>query len=76
VLPRGELYESRLDQFDIRFTKVFQFGKAKVRGSFDVYNLMNNSTILQAVTSLGPAWRNPSQFLSPRLFKVGGQIDF
>jgi hypothetical protein len=76
VLPPGELYEARLNQFDLRFTKVLRMGRARIQGSFDMYNLFNDGTILLAVTRYGPTWRNPSQFLSPRLFKLGTQIDF
>jgi hypothetical protein len=77
VLPAGELYEQRLNQLDLRFTKIFRFGsRARIQGSFDMYNLLNDSTILLGVTRYGPTWRNPSQFLAPRLFKVGAQVDF
>jgi hypothetical protein len=76
VLPGGTMYESRLNQFDLRFTKIFNIGRAKVQGNFDIYNVFDDSTILLAVTRYGSAWRSPSQFLAPRLFKFGGQIDF
>ena len=76
VLPVGELYGNRLNQLDLRFTKVFRFGGARVQGSFDMYNLLNDSTILLGITRFGPTWRYPSQFLAPRLFKLGAQVDF
>ena len=76
TLPAGQLYEQRLNQVDVRFTKMFEFGKAKIQAKFDAYNLLNDSTILLGVSRFGPTWRNPSQFLAPRIFKLGAQIDF
>jgi hypothetical protein len=76
VLPAGVLYESRLNQFDLRFSKIFTMGRYRITGNFDAYNITNDSTILLGVTRYGPTWRSPSQFLAPRLFKFGAQIDF
>ena len=61
---------------DLRFTKALTFGRAKVQAKFDAYNLLNDSTILLGVSRFGPTWRNPSQFLAPRIFKLGAQVDF
>ena len=76
TLPAGQLYEQRLNQVDLRFTKALTFGRAKVQAKFDAYNLLNDSTILLGVSRFGPTWRNPSQFLAPRIFKLGAQLDF
>ena len=82
MLPAGTQYESRLNQFDLRFTKIVKFGHARLQGSFDIYNLFNDSTILLeqgrygTLAAASPLWRQPSQFLAPRLLKFGVQMDF
>ena len=49
----------------------------------DVYNVLNNSTILTynqtfspTVTSGSAAWLAPTAVLTPRFLKISAQIDF
>jgi hypothetical protein len=76
LIPPGTLYEDRLQQVDLRFTRRFQVGKARVRGNFDIYNLLNASSILSENLGYGPQWMRPVQILGGRVFKFGGQLDF
>ena len=61
---------------DIRFTRRVEFGKAKVRGNFDIYNLLNGSAILSENLGYGSRWMQPVQILGGRVFKFSGQLDF
>jgi len=70
------IFEPRFTQLDVRFTKKFRFGGARLEGDFDIYNLLNSAAVLSANSTYGPAFMRPSQILIARFFKVGGRIDF
>ena len=76
VLPPGVLYEDRLQQVDVRFSRVVPMGKSKVRANFDVYNLSNRSNVLNMTTRFGPQWLQPIQIMGGRLLKLSAQFDF
>ena len=70
----------RLNQTDLRFSKVLSFRSGRLTGMFDIYNLFNASTIT-AVNSRygspnGGQWLTPTAFLPGRLFKFGAQLNF
>ena len=81
---QNTVFEDRLNQVDLRFTKILRFGKTKIQGNFDIYNLLNGSSILSegtrytavGATVVGAAWLQPTQIFAARLFKFGFQIDF
>jgi len=71
------LFESdRLNQFDLRISKIVRVGHGRVTGMFDVYNLFNANSVLASLSAYGPNWQRPSAILGARLFKVGAQFDF
>ena len=69
-------FEDRLTQVDVRLAKTFSFGRGRLQGTFDLYNLFNTRTILSLNTTFGPTWRVPTGVLGGRLFKLGGQFNF
>ena len=69
-------FEKRLTQVDLRLTKNFRFGRASLKGDFDVYNVFNARDVLSQVLTYGPSWRRPTVVLGGRLFKFGAQINF
>lgn len=75
VVP-NTIFEDRLTQVDVRLTKIFKVGSTRVQGMFDVYNILNASTILSEVTTYGSSWLRPTAILGGRLFKFGAQLDF
>jgi hypothetical protein len=75
VVP-NTIFEDRLTQVDVRLTKIFKVGSTRVQGMFDVYNILNASTILSEITTYGPNWLRPTAILGGRLFKFGAQLDF
>jgi len=72
----NEQFEDRLNQLDVRFSKVFKLGPTRLQAQFDIYNLLNANTILVVNTRLGPSFLQPSNVLGARLFKLGAQLDF
>src|SRR5262249_51929152 len=41
LLPANVLYERRLNQLDVRFTKIVKVGRSRLQGMFDIYNALN-----------------------------------
>jgi len=76
ILPPGMLYGERLNDLDLRFTKLFPFGRMKTRVNFDLYNAFNRSPVLSQNNTFGPAWQTPTGILQARLFKISAQFDF
>ena len=76
LLVPNTMFEDRLNQVDLRFSKIVRIGGARVQGMLDIYNLFNANTILDVNTRIGPNWLRPNSILSARLFKFGVQLDF
>ena len=76
IVAPAKMYEKRLSQVDLRLTKNFRFGKTKLQGQFDVYNIFNGATVLAVNSTFGPQYLNPTGVMGPRLFKFGAQFDF
>jgi hypothetical protein len=77
IIPPGTLYEPRLQQVDLRFSKALRLGGTRrLRGNLDVYNVFNASNVLNMNTTYGASWTNVTQILSGRLFRIGAQLDF
>jgi hypothetical protein len=70
------MFEDRVTQLDLRFTKLLQLNRARVRAHVDLYNAFNARTILSTNTTVGPAWLRPTNILGGRLVRLGGQVDF
>ena len=76
LMPKGTLYGSRVNQVDLRWTKVIRLGNKRLQGMFDLYNAFNASPYLSVQTRYGSAWQNPTQTMIGRLAKFAAQIDF
>jgi hypothetical protein len=77
LIPPRSMFEARLQQVDLRLSRVFRLGGTRrVRGNFDVYNVLNAGNVLNMNTTYGPTWTNVTQILSGRLLRVGAQFDF
>jgi hypothetical protein len=76
IAPQA-VFGDRLNQIDLRFTKRLTIGPAaRLAINADIYNLTNNNWIIGYTANFGPNFMRPTQVLSPRLFKIGGQFDF
>ena len=70
------MYEPRLTQLDVRFTKILNFGGAQVRGWIDLFNIFNANTVTSISDAYGPVYPLVSGVMGGRLLKFGGQFDF
>jgi hypothetical protein len=77
LIPDKTMFEDRLQQVDLRFSRVFRFGgTTALRANLDIYNVLNASNVLNMNTNYGATWTNVTQILSGRLLRIGAQFDF
>ena len=72
-------FEDRVNQIDLRFAKLFKGTVGHVRGTFDLYNAFNGSTVLGRNNAFGIAgvgWGRPTALMGGRLMKVGVQLSW
>jgi len=71
------VFGDRMNQIDIRLSKRFTLSTAsRFAINLDLYNVTNSNWIIGYQPNFGPNFLRPTQVLSPRLFKIGGQYDF
>jgi hypothetical protein len=79
VVKPGTLYGERMNQVDLRLSKIFRLGPRRLEGMFDLYNLLNQNAIVQVNNTYGTngaAWLVPQRILPARLIKFGVQVNF
>ena len=76
LVEPNTLWEDRIRQVDIRFSKTFRMGRYRVQANFDAYNALNASPILSMNTRYGASWRQPTEILAARTLKLGGNFTF
>lgn len=76
LIPPNTVFEPRLQQLDLRLTRMLRFGRFRTQGSVDVYNAFNSSSILNMTTRYGPRWLDAIQVMGARLLKFSVRVDF
>jgi hypothetical protein len=76
LIQPGTVYGDRLNQFDLRFTKIVPVGKGRVDLNVDLYNAFNSDAILTQLNNFGPAWQLPLSVIQPRFVKFSARWDF
>ena len=77
ILPPGTVFGDRLNQLDLRFAKLFDFGVGgNVRASFDIYNLFNANAVSREVAAFGADYLRPIGLQPGRLAKISFQLNF
>jgi outer membrane receptor protein involved in Fe transport len=75
IIDPGTVYGERLNQLDVRVSKLFRLGTMRTTVNLDVNNVMN----VNPVTAESPVytiWRRPQSILLPRFAKISMQFDF
>jgi hypothetical protein len=78
ILPPQRYYGDRINQLDVRLSKILKIANRRVQGSLDLFNALNTNTLLTVNTTYNPAgaWEIPTRVLPARLLKITAQIDF
>jgi hypothetical protein len=73
------LYDERLNETDLRVTRNFRVGRARVQPALDLYNVFN-SRVPQVnnntYSGAGATFLRPTALLGSRLLKFVVQVDF
>jgi hypothetical protein len=74
------VFGDRLNQLDIRFSKIFKIGKGTLDANFDFYNAFNSDASLTLTNAYngtnGGAWLKPTAIIQGSIFKAGIRWDF
>jgi len=79
LIPPFSIYGDRIQQVDLRFTRNFPLGTRRLQGNFDIYNVLNASTVQNeqsAYRVVNNQWRNAIQIMGGRLLKFSAQLSF
>jgi Carboxypeptidase regulatory-like domain len=76
VAEPGVMWGDRLNQFDLRFSKIVRFGSNRLDLNVDLYNAFNSDAILTQQNTYGATWQNALSVIQPRFVKFGARLDF
>jgi hypothetical protein len=72
----GSEWGDRLNQIDLRFTKIQRVGRGSIDFDVDIYNAFNSDAVTLELGSYGPVWRLPLTVIQPRFVKFQVRYDF
>jgi hypothetical protein len=75
IVPQS-VFLDRVTTTDIGIAKSIKIAGWRVKGTVNVYNLFNTSTVLNVNGTFGTTWLRPTSIIGGRLFRFGGQVDF
>jgi hypothetical protein len=70
------VFGPRINQFDLRGTKIVRMGTTRLQLNVDAYNLFNSNTPVTLFGTYNARWGEPTQVLDGRLVKFSAQFDF
>ena len=81
VVEPGTVWGDRLNQIDLRFSKILGLPKGRVDLNFDLYNAFNSDAVTIPLNSVGPVgvpfgYGYPLQAIPPRFAKISARWDF
>ena len=76
LVPAQTLSEPRLQQVDLRLSRIFRAGGSRLTANVDLYNVFNEDAVLQQNTRYGNTWREVSLVMGGRMVRFTGQFDF
>ena len=77
LVEPGTMYGDRLNQIDLRLTKIVNVGHGRVDLNVDFYNAFNSDAVtLENGAFSAAAWRLPLTVIQPRFVKFAARWDF
>jgi hypothetical protein len=76
LVEPGTFYPGRNRQLDLTFKKIMRFGGQRLTGGLDIYNVMNENTILFYNTTFIPnvtGYLTPFAYMNPRVFRLAAE---
>ena len=78
LVAPGTLYGDRINQLDVRVSKVLKYRLSRTVVGVEIYNLLNSSAVLSYNNTFVPegTWLQPLTILTPRVFKITAEVMF
>ena len=76
LVAPGTLYFERWNQLDVSPKRQIKFGRYSVTPSFELYNALNSSVVVNALQIYGATYLRPLGTLPGRLMRLGAQFKF
>jgi carboxypeptidase family protein len=76
LVQPGTQWGDRLNQIDLRFTKILKVGNGTIDLDVDLYNAFNSDAVVAELGTFGPVWRLPLTVIQPRFVKFAVRYDF
>lgn len=76
LLEPGQEYGERWTQVDLQFKRNFRFNNKQLMGEFNIYNALNNNTVLTQNQNFGAALNQPLTILQGRIYRATVQFKF
>ena len=79
LITPGSLYGDRVNELDLRFTKLLRISTTRTRLSLDMYNALNAAPVLtynQIYSPTSTTWLNPTSVLAARVVKLSASVEF
>ena len=78
IVGPGEVYGDRINQLDLRISKIVRFSGLRTQFAVDLYNALNSNPIesYNQTYIAGGAWLTPTGILTARFAKITVQVDF
>ena len=79
LITPGTKYGDRVNELDLRFSKIVRIATTRTKVSFDMYNALNAAPVLTYNQTYNPAtttWLTPTSVLAARVIKIGAQLEF
>jgi hypothetical protein len=76
LVAPGTRYFDRWNQLDFSIKRAIAVGKYTVTPSFELYNALNSSVVVNALQTYGATYLRPTSTLPGRLMRLGVQLKF
>ena len=82
LLQPGQHYADRINQLDLRLTKILRFGRTRTSIGIDVLNIFNSNTATDfnedftGQPSSLPLYQRPTAILNPRFVRFNITVDY
>ncbi len=70
------MYFDRWNQLDFSVKRQIKFGKYTITPSFELYNALNSSVVVNALQTYRATYLRPTSTLAGRLMRLGAQVKF
>ena len=76
LTPAATQFLDRVNTLNLGLAKSLSIGEYRVKGTVELYNVFNDSTVLNIITNFGSSWLRPTSIIGGRLLKFQAQLDF